>query len=374
MATPLRTAEWPVDAAAQRGMATRFIIAQDARWVQDVVYSARKSREASAYTALLLGHHFVRIAYEGAAAIRSGNPQVGIPVLADILKERFQSITARARHMAKLLDDKKKTNEDILAAIELALERMRGVFTGRVPRWLRWMETDLGIYQIGHSIVGTSISAAYRLGLDGANERSMFGEAISDVTDEWASTMAVLMGADLQLPEPQASLHLSAHKVIGKNRRSDRFLASRYEPKFPDRLKLLLLMIEGDLNCTRLFLPQTAKGHEDSVFRARVVTLYHSLTALKEVSKRHLSLDSSAMRNIRVLLESESTQRLLSQGGTRIRNRCMHYEIPKSVIPIDPDRPFFGIVEAVYPGATFEGFDRDVADVTERLAKVFSTW
>lgn len=374
MASPLEQADWPSDPAIRRGLAARFIIAQDARWVQDVTLSASETGDGGAATVLLLSHHFVRIAFEGAVAIRSNNPRVGFPTLAGLLEDQYAAITTRARHASKLLDDTKKTHEEVLSEIELMLKRMREAFLRKAPRWLRGLETDLGIYQIGSAVVGASVPTAYRLGLDPVNQEAMFGHATRDVAAEWGGSTVVLAAADMQMPELRSSLDMSAIEVSGIDRRSDRYLASRYEESFPERLKLLLLMIEGDLNCNRLFLPQTAVGHEEAVFRARVVTLYHALRALEVVSRKHSSLDSPALRDLRALLADEPTQRLLSPGSKQVRNRSMHYEIRSRQIAIDPKRPFFGLVEAVYPGATFESFDKDMVGVTERLAVVFSTW
>ena len=69
-------------AAELRGWATRRMIAEDARWAMDLILSAQHLPKLSPYVALTLGHHFVRIAYEGATALRSANPYVGIPQLA----------------------------------------------------------------------------------------------------------------------------------------------------------------------------------------------------------------------------------------------------------------------------------------------------
>jgi hypothetical protein len=98
-----------------RGWAARRNLAEDARWAMDTVLSGNKVPEFGPYVGLLLSHHFVRIAYEGTAAIRSGNPHVGIPVLAALLNDTFARITANARHLTKMLDNNKKSYTDILS-------------------------------------------------------------------------------------------------------------------------------------------------------------------------------------------------------------------------------------------------------------------
>jgi hypothetical protein len=61
MSENLAASAWP-DGDARRGWSARVMVAEDARWVADVVMSADKSDGVKAYPALLLGHHFVRIA------------------------------------------------------------------------------------------------------------------------------------------------------------------------------------------------------------------------------------------------------------------------------------------------------------------------
>lgn len=194
--SPLAVDSWPADADARRGIATRFLIAEDARWVQDVALSAAKATDGGSSTALLLSHHFVRIAYEGAIALRSGNEMVGMPFLAELLTDQFAAITERARHMSKLLDDTKKSEEEVLAEIEDALLRMRSTFLATVPRLARWRARDLGEYRVEDRVIGATVPMAYRLGLDGIGP-NMFDQAIVDVTQEWGSAVAVLCAADL---------------------------------------------------------------------------------------------------------------------------------------------------------------------------------
>src|ERR1017187_6069036 len=92
----------------------RKLLAEDARWAMDVALSAGGVDHLSGYVPLVMGHHFVRIAYEGTIAIRSGNPRVGIPALAALLQDKYAAITTRARHLTKLLDNTKKSYTEVL--------------------------------------------------------------------------------------------------------------------------------------------------------------------------------------------------------------------------------------------------------------------
>ena len=153
-----------------------------------------------------------------------------------------------------------------------------------------------------------------------------------------------------------------------------RYFGTRFDPRFPPELKALLLLVEGDLNASRLFLPRTSVGHEGAVFRAQVVTAYHCLSALQKISDAYAAEDSGGLRRLRALLSDDSTQRLLSQGGKKVRNRCVHYEISDPTIIPDLSKPMYGLVEAVCPGRTWETFKTDVRDVTTRSAELLADW
>jgi hypothetical protein len=73
-------------------------------------------------------------------------------------------------------------------------------------------------------------------------------------------------------------------------------------------------------------------------------------------------------------LSDEPTQRLLSPGGTKVRNRSVHYDMSDPAIIPDLERPMYGLVEAVYPERTWETFDTDIREVTSRAAEFLADW
>lgn len=372
-----RVLEMPHDPAAAelRGLAARSMIAEDARWGMDVVLSGQEVGAISGYLPLLLGHHWVRIAYEGARALRSHDWYVGVPALADMLQDRYAAITARGRHAAKLLDDTKKGYDQVLIELDRLLEDHHAELTGKTFRWLRGLETDLGIYYCGDMVAGATLPVAYRLGLEVADGGMIAGQAARAVSEEWGATLAVLGAAALDPSEPAATIDFRHACAIGyRDHLASRYFRGRFEAGFGNGLRALLLLIEGDLNTARALLPHTAFGHEQPVFRARTITLYHALTALQRIAERHGSLDTPGLRALRAMLRDSPTRRLLSREGKFVRNRCMHYEITDPTIQPDASRPMFGLVEAVYPGHTWEEFYADVATVTCRLADCLDSW
>lgn len=358
-----------------RGWAARRMVAQDARWATDVMLSAQHRPSLSPYAGLLLGHHFVRIAYEGGLTLRSQDPVVGIPDLASLLQDTFGPITARVRHTTKLLDDTKKTFDSVVNEFDEIVVKSRSRFMGKALRIARWLETDLGLYVSDSRPVGATVPIAYRLGIRMSAEGTIAGDDLRVVSEEWGQTLAVLNAAALDGTQQRATLDLGqVSEIRGHDRRSDRYLRGRFEPEFSVGLKMLLLAVECDVNTLRTVVPHTSQGHEESVFRLHIVTLFHALSTLRHIEARYADLRSTGTRALSQLLEDNSARWLLSKQGQAVRNRCMHYPIPSTGLTLDPERPMFGIVEAVTAG-------RSMADIAEawgacllQLSQLLDDW
>jgi hypothetical protein len=357
-----------------RAFVCRAILAEDSRWAMDVILSTGRVDHLSGYVPLVVGHHFIRIAYEGAIAVQSGNPRVGIPELARLLQPEYETITARARHLTKLLDNTKKSYAEVLTDLASELKVHHESLTGNSMRAVRWLEKDLGLYYLDRAAIGATTPIAYRLGLHPTRSQSISNADLLAVAEEWGRTLVILGAAALDPNEPTSTLELSDIRIGHRDRLASRYLSTRFDPQFSPELKALVLLIEGDLNTSRLLLPRTSLGHEGAVFRAQVVTAYHCLSALQQICDAFAARDTGGLRRLRSLLSDEPTQRLLSPGGTKVRNRSVHYEMNDPTIIPDLARPMYGLVEAVYPGRTWETFDTDIREVTSRAAECLADW
>ncbi len=202
----------------------------------------------------------------------------------------------------------------------------------------------------------------------------MWGADLAAITKEWGGALAVLSAAAFDFSEPVATLDLAAIRVTRRDRRAERYLAGRFDSQFPIELKLLILLIEGDLNTARLIFPHTAGGHQSAEFRARAVTCYHCLSALKRICEQYPNLHTRGLTGLRATLNSDPAQRLLSPSGEKIRNRSVHYEMNDPAIIPDLGLPMCGLVEAICSGRSWESYDQDVREVTDRLAKLLAEW
>lgn len=350
------------------------MVAEDARWGMDVILSGQGS-DISGYLPLLLGHHWVRIAYEGARVLRSPDPLLGVPALAELLRSRFSAITAQGRHAAKLLDDTKKSYDQVLGELEAVLGEHSLQLTGRTPRWLRWAATDLGLYEIDGRVAGASVSAGYRLGVEVADGGRLAGQDVRAVSEEWGGTLAVLGAAALDASAPVATMEPLRMLRIGyRDRLASQYFRGRFDPDFTLGLKATLLLIEGDLNASLRLLPLTGTGHEQAVFRAQTITVYHALTALRRVVQRYADSDVNGLRAVRAALQDPPANRLLSKQGRLVRNHCMHYSITDPQVCLDPSQPMYGLVEAIFPGNTWQDFRADVLTTTASMADHLHSW
>lgn len=360
-------------AKSPRGWVTRQLVAEDARWAMDLVLSCQESHSASNHI-LIFGHHLVRIAYEGALAIRSKRADIGVPKFAALLEDKFARLTAHTRHTSKILDHTGSSYRALIEDLATVQRNQTDRFTGKAHRWLRWLERDLGLYKHQSSIVGATVCSAYRLGFDITEGAEVSMDDLRGAVNEWGGTLAVLGAANLDISEASQTIDFDKRpRVRAVDELSDRYLTHRYHKDFSTGLKLLVLMIEGDLNTARLLLPRTSVRHEMAVFRAQVITAYHALNSLRTIARENLT-DSSSERQLRLLLEDEVTKRILSSSGKRIRNRCFHYPILNQNFEPSNSLPMYGIIESVAPGTTWESFNRDVANAMNRAADFLHDW
>lgn len=359
------------------GQAARFMVAQDARWIADALQSTQRHRSGSGWLPLVLNGHSARIVYEGSAALLSPDPNVGVPPLAALLEDRFADVIARARHAGKLLDDTKKSYAQLREELGAFYAAHRQEFSGNAVRLARWLESDLGLFSApGGKILGSTITGQFRLGVSSEAGLADLGPRLFEVAQEQGGALAVLSAAAGDTTPPLSTFDYAAlGRMVGKDRKAAKYLAGRYDPVMSLETKLLLLMVEGEVNTTDVLLPLTESGHEEAVFRARVVSTFHALRAVEEVLASAPSAQSSGTGRVRALLSEPSTRQMLDDArARRVRNRCMHYEIRGGSVVLDPHQPMFGIVEALWPERSFEELNADVRAINARLAEALRLW
>ena len=238
-----------------------------------MLMATRWSHHAGKRHAFPLTHIGVRIGYEGLRILNSPDPLIGARWLAELHKPVFDALTERIRHQTKL-------SADTQLGLSGVLDELGEGLTSARPAHL-FATHDAEVIQVGDRLVASSVPVRYRLRLDLRRQTFDGVEAgIQAVANEWGSAIGVLAAATLDTTEPEPTLDLSGLQLRQVDVRIARYLGDRYGHALAPKAKLLLNLIEGDLNTVRAILPFTAPGHSSAEFRAAFITTYQALETL----------------------------------------------------------------------------------------------
>jgi hypothetical protein len=284
---------------------------------------------------------------------------------------------AKARHAAKLFDDDLRPYNVLLAHMDAYLRQARSEFLGNTPyKWARRFEGDLGMYWRKRRVLGITPTVSYRMGEPPGTSSDDLAAKVLAVARTYGRALAVLAESAGQPYAPNAAISFQdVGYLSSRDRRSDKYLSGRFDPSYPESLKLVLLHVEGELNTLREVFPATASGHEEAVFRATVVGAFHGVSALEHAEKNRPAPPSQHADRMRELLCSPERQRLFSAHGRLVRNRCMHYEIKSKLTgPLHPALPMNGIIEALRDGRPHADYLADLTAVLTETSDLLHGW
>lgn len=343
----------------ESGTLARTMLWTDAAWCLDVFKSAQADTGVAFASWMMLSIN-ARVAYEGRKVLQSLDPNVGVPDLVRFLAEDESPSVEKARHAAKLLDNTKKSVPDFRAEIQKYWAAHHVWMRGRAPRFMHHMVKELGVATFDGHIVLATIPTQVRFVLPAGPPEAVREASLKLGTDLGKDLSAFHLMVGSEHP-PQATLDLSGlRNVLWEDHYVRKFLPSQYEAALDDEAKMLLLLLESDLNCLVFLLSQAASGHEGPFFRTAMVTLWHALISLQEVLDAYPTVKGTRVRE---LLVTQDVLDFLDARNKRIRNVFVHY-IPQN-IALDARKPMSGLVELLNP-------DQDVAslsDLTWRLGQ-----
>lgn len=361
---------------ALRGQLARRMLVEDAQWIADAYLSAHTADRSKGVLPMLLLGHSARIAYEGSTMLRSPNPEVGYPPLATLLPDEQSEPYVRARHATKMLDDNKKTFEDFGEDARRYWKLHRSVFVGKALPTLRRFETDLGLYILDGQLVGATIPLQLRFGIPEIPPGKLLGAALFELAREQGATLSVLAGLSGRTDTLRSTLDLHPlRRIRGVDHDAEKYLKPRFDQTLDIASKLLLLMIESEVSAAAHVLPHTAAGHEEPVFRAQMISVFHSLSSVRQVLDANSHAISNASKNARTFMASELVHDFLYDGrAKRIRNRCMHYELRGEKFDVDPGTAMGGIVESLHPDHTFDSFRALTEQAARSTSDMLREW
>lgn len=360
------------------GQLARTLMAEDARWLRDTLLAAHAG-EGSVRSAvpLLLTGTAARVVYEAMNVLRTKPLDVNLSTLLQQAPENLDPLVARARHATKLLDDTKRSVTDMVSLLEQYSEAHRRLFVGRT-RLQRWLSSDLGLIQTGPHVVGATVPLQLRLGLPVDADLTTVGPFLRTVAEQMGGALSVIAACDLNMgayQAPSAPHRFPAFKW--RDVESARYLADRYDPSLPLPVKMMLLMIETELQTSARFLPTTASPVPPAAMRARYVSLYHSLSSLRVLTTGGLlPTDSAAARQLQTLVLDPPVLQVLSRRRLKmLRNQYVHYIFRGNVDDLDPSLQDLGVVRAISgDAATANDLDEAAVRTLSDLIHAMSAW
>ena len=357
---------------------SRRLLLEDALWIGDVLASASEHRgRAQVFAPLLLSGHASRIVYEGRLLLEARDPQMALPDFVAMLPPATHPSIALARHATKMLDNqnsKDKTLTDFEKDVHNAWMSQQSLLRRGVRPGFKWMQKDMGFYTLGDRVVGSTIALHLRFGLNDVRPDT-YPEFFQRFGYDLAASVRVYSYLSGETDAISTTQDMAALDEVGDN---DRFVERYLEPRYDSRLspdqKLLLLLIESEVNTATTLIPLVSRGHQNAAFRARLISLWHGLSSLVKILDASPTAISPATGRMRSIVKSSPAQTLLaSKEMRRIRNRCVHYEIPRTLAVNFTDAPMFGIIESL-SDQTLDSLDTLIGDLGSDLSESLRDW
>lgn len=331
---------------------------------------------AQAMVPLLLSGHSSRIVYEGRLLLTSRDQAVAVPDLVGLLPSEEHPSIALARHATKMLDNqirKGKSVDEFESEIHDAWMSQRERLREGVRPGFEWMQPDLGFYTLGDAVVGATIPLHLRFGLTDV-QPTRYPEHFRQFGKDMIASLTVYSYLSGDTSAISAGLDVSRIDTVENNDRFvQRYMKWRYDRAFNVDQRLLLLLIESEVNIAATLVPLLTGAHVMSAFRARLVSLWHALSSLSRILDACPDAVSPATEQVRTLVKSPRAQTLAGDGMRDLRNRCVHYEIRSNVDIEFTDAPMYGIIESL-TGQTFESVDELVRELSAELSEALRFW
>jgi hypothetical protein len=352
------------------------MIIEDAWWMVDTGLSLRSLSEREAAVAVLcLYPHFARIVYESDRCLTRLDPSIG----SKLIDQQYRPQLEAARHSTKLFDDTKRGLAGLVDWFDRATREHQDRFRGNVlARMFR--NSDLAVATFDQKLVTTSLVSNLCLGANpsdllsaGTQRELTFGSS----TALGAFASGVVRAFTGATPQPTLDLANigSVSTEAEENVLMTEYFSRRYEAEFPVGLKAALTAVESSAQTAASVLSVTGPGHEDTVFRARLIVASHLVSSLRKLLREHTQSVSKEVRElISELLQSKAAKLVVQRGTRSLRNIAMHYELTRPISGLDVNRPMSGLVEALVSTTTYDQLSAVVLMLCDEAALLLREW
>ncbi|MCS6562450.1 hypothetical protein [Curtobacterium poinsettiae] len=349
-----------VETAEQRRELDAVMLRDDVSWWTSLVTSA-VGTDWEPTVGLSILPQVARVLHEGLGQLKRVSPEAVERVTAG-----WDVDIATARHTVKLLDDDKKSVDSVLNQFASIAAEHTAAFSTLNDFAL--LESD------GRALASTRL-ASY--------------QAAADLNDRWAAdegsrsfNLGQTMGQ--RTVELQRALGMGDPVIrqvtlpaVAVPRLVDTTAVLFDATSYPDfgtpSVKDLLLMVECSVNAALWVFAPTATTHRSSLFRVRFVVATHALSALAQIFERFDADTGATAQQVEAVLQSEQAARVLQMRA--LRNRSMHYGIPKTLTGLSASKPAYGLVEATTSrAARYAEVEADVVELLTKLSDALRDW
>ncbi|WP_148070845.1 hypothetical protein [Curtobacterium sp. PhB130] len=350
-----------METAEQRRELDAVMLRDDVSWWTSLVTSA-VGTDWEPTIGLSILPQVARILHEGLDQLKRVNPEAVERVTAG-----WDVDIATARHTVKLLDDDKKSVDSVLdqfasiAADHTAAFSSLNDFALLESDGRALASTRLASYQAAASPndrwTADEDSRSFNLG-------QTIGQRIVELQRAFGMGDPVIR--QVTLPAVAAPRLVDTTAVL--------FDATSYGDFGTPSVKDLLLMVECSVNAALWVFAPSATTHRSSLFRARFVVATHALSALTQILERFGGDDgSTSQQQVQAVVRSEQATQVLHMRA--LRNRSMHYGVPKTLTGLAAGKPAYGLVEATTSDASrYTEVEADVVELLTTLSDALRAW
>lgn len=334
------------------------MLTDDVDWLFSTVTADPSGHQVSAAKGLALLPAMARVTYEGMELVKRDRSGAG-----HVVALEFGDVIAAARHSAKLLDDTRRSYADVVDELE----------TIRIDHLDYFRNSLLAAIVVDDKLVATSRGLSYQT-------RWNMREAVGDPRDrsphyQLAREMGEAMGRVVRAfgHVPRA---VTINSSAGLAVRAPEVDSSEWARQhYGERIRVadadILMLSESAVNTALTILEPAAEAFPGPVFRARMVTLFHAVGTVSRCLDANFD-ELRAGAALREAVALPEAAQLLSL--TRLRNRCMHYGAPASLVGLSTSLPAYGLVEATSPGTSFAEVNGALLAVLQRLSEAFGAF
>jgi len=308
------------------------------------------------------------------------------PTIREALEEslgfNFKEFIETSRNRIKLFEENSGIEEIALRfdnIVKSQKEAFNREHTGLLGWLKRLLQDDIGIYVFNDNVINTTHTVVYNLGLESYTSNSQISQLMLSVSQDIGKYTETLFQAFVigHNGEYQEFFQQDTQKQIRSiDRKSDRYYPLIFKNPEARELNALLTLLFPMTNFLAFGLSQITSRKSETAFKLKFVGLYHiihSLSNLQDYYYNSTVLSTDSKHFLKVILSSKEVK--LIKKKQLLRNILVHYEIrgiPEAVL--DETKPFSGIVEHLFNGATFDEVETIIDEQLARVGSVLQEW